>query len=146
MKIPKIVFSKWIRWPDRRKIRNSNQPGVYLIAIFKNLPPKKANLLDKEIIYVGETCGNTPRGRKLTKRWCDFNRSALTGKKGHSGGQRCRGICRTQFSNMYVTAFPVPISEMKEQMVRNSFIRYVERRIIWGYTYKYNRLPYCNTK
>ncbi|MBN2422972.1 hypothetical protein JXB41_07130 [Candidatus Woesearchaeota archaeon] len=78
--LPTIMFSNWYHWSDRTLINNCDSAGVYLLAKFQEKPSGKANMLDKNIIYIGETCNNDLKGR-----WRQFNRSAFQTKDGHSG-------------------------------------------------------------
>jgi hypothetical protein len=84
MSLPKIEFTSWHQWKSRDGIKDTNHPGVYVLAKFSKPPSGQANLLDKRIIYFGETCN------ELKERWHQFERSAFRGQQGHSGGRNYR--------------------------------------------------------
>lgn len=137
--LPKIKFQRWVRWKERDKIRDSDKPGVYALAKFKNRPPVGgANPLDKDIIYFGETCKQS-----LRARWNQFNRSAFMGKAGHAGGKTYRKEYGDEGLDLYVAAFPISLTE---EDLRSSFIRFVERKLILDYVRKWNNTPKCNRK
>ena len=138
MQIPKVEFSKWTNWEDREMLKDTRQPGVYILAHFDVAPEQPANPVNKQIIYIGETCN-----QNLRKRWYQFNRSAFEGKFGHSGGNTYRRIFGNLDKNLYVAAFPVNQIDKKLQPF---FIRYVERKLIWDFILQYNAAPVCNRK
>src|SRR5688572_2027518 len=70
----------WHRWDDAQKLPTAKRAGVYLLAHFKK-PPSVVNPSDGNIVYIGETCGQT-----LRQRWRQFARSAFLTKAAHSGG------------------------------------------------------------
>lgn len=139
MKIPKIIFSKWVRWTNRTSLHNVDAPGIYIIAQFRELPTGNVDTEMQDIIYIGETCSQT-----LKKRWNNFHAAVFNGKNGvHSGGETCRKILKDNGVNLSVAAFPV--NELNNQ-IRPSFIRYVERKLIWKYARKWGKTPTCNKK
>lgn len=139
-KLPAIKFTSWFKWEDRRKIQDSDKPGVYALAKFKRKPPAgRANPLDKNIIYFGETCRQS-----LKARWEQFDRSAFQGKAGHAGGKNYReqyGL-GDKGSDLYVAAFSPSLKEP----LRSLYIRFVERKLILNYFQKWNNMPKCNKK
>ncbi len=140
MQDPEIVFSHWVRWTERTSLKDIRFPGVYLLAHFDIVPIGPADPQAEQIIYVGETCDNSLRGR-----WGQFNRSAFEGKFGHSGGSTYRQTFGDQSNNLYVAAFPV--KEFDDE-IRPLFIRYIERKLIWEFVQKRDkaRAPTCNRK
>lgn len=137
MNLPNIRFSCWFPWKQRSNIKNSMEPGVYMLAKFIAVPPGNANPLDDNIIYVGETC------RSLRRRWDQFERSAFHSKQGHSGGRNYRRIYGDIGQHLYVAAMPVTIPD---NTLRSSFIRFVERKLIMNFVVKHKRRPECNLK
>ena len=138
MEQPKITFSSWIQWKDRNSVKDASRPGVYLLANLETAPPGSAEALDERVIYIGETCSNS-----LIGRWKDFYRSATTGKFGHSGGLTYYRVFKGDASKLFVAAFPV---DGLDGEMRSSFIRYVERKLIWEYAQEWGKLPICNRK
>ena len=138
MKFSSIKFSKWVKWSERNNIKNSDHPGVYLLAKFK-LPPKgRASPLNEKIIYIGETCNNTLKGR-----WYQFNRSAHYNKEGHSGGFTYYKKYKGNVNDLFVAALPIINIENN---LRHLFIRYIERKLILKYAIRYSKQPECNKK
>lgn len=138
MKLPKILFSKWFQWKERTKIKNIDSSGVYILARFKKLPSNKADIKDKNIVYIGETCNNSLNGRLR-----QFNLSAFRSKSGHSGGQAyCRQF-KDKGENLFVAAFPV--TDLPKTL-RDLFIRYVERKLIFEFALEYGSQPQLNHK
>jgi len=138
MREPIIKFSDWVEWKSRSSLDNINFHGVYLLAHFHEEPPKQLLTDNKKIIYVGETCNRT-----LRERWNQFNQSAFTGNKGHSGGRTYFKTFCGQNKKLYVSAFLV--NDFKNDL-HPYFIRYVERKLIWEYSKKWCTSPICNRK
>ena len=137
IKLPRIIFTKWYSWSDRRLIENKGSPGVYLLAKFKKPPSGRANVLDKNIIYIGETCSS------LHTRWYNFDRSAFQSKDGHSGGCTYNETYTDKGDDLYVAALPV-LGFFDN--IEPIFIRFIERKLILDYTLKYGRPPILNLK
>lgn len=137
MSLPEIEFSHWYLWKERNNIKNSKEPGVYMLAKLVTVPSGNANSLDNNIIYFGETC------RSLKGRWDQFDRSAFQSRPGHSGGRNYRKIYGDIGQYLYVAAMPVTIAN---KTLRSSFIRFLERKLILDFVVKHNRRPRCNLK
>jgi len=138
MELPKIQFSKWYKWSEQKSIENIDAPGMYLLAKFKDVPVGNADVLDKNIIYIGETCNRT-----IKRRLYEFNNSAFRSKDGHSGGWTYNETFKNKGDDLYVAALPVP--NLPEN-IRHSFIRFVERKLILDYAVKYGSQPQLNRK
>jgi len=138
MQDPEIKFSHWTRWAKRTSLKGIRSPGVYILAHFDVASAGRASPQAEQIVYIGETCNNSLRGR-----WQQFNRSAFEGKFGHSGGRTYRQVFGGQGDNLYITAFPV---EGLDEEIRSLFIRYVERKLIWEFAQKWGTAPKCNRK
>ncbi len=138
MNQPKMVFTAWTPWEDRDVLRSAGLPGVYLLAHFASVPQGLADPLAEEIVYIGETCGNSLKGR-----WYQFDRSAFHGKTGHSGGYTYREQCLRFRHELHVAAFPV---EGLGEAIQPYFVRYVERKLLWDYIRKWGQPPACNRK
>ena len=138
MKSAKIKYSKWTPWADRHTIKESNMPGVYLLARYKRCPSGKANTTSKRIVYIGETCQNS-----LLGRWRAFNRSALLNIRGHSGGRTYRRLFGKDIKDLCVCAVTV---QGLNRSLQPLYIRYLERKLIWEYAQKRGKEPICNSK
>ncbi len=137
--INNIQFSVWKAWSKRDSIKNSGKyPGIYLLAQFPDGPPRKVNISSKNIVYVGETVGQTLQGR-----WYQFDRSAFRGKFGHSGGKTYRIIIGRSSRSLFVSAFPVTYDT---ETFSKAYIRYVERLLLYHYVRKHGDFPKCNRK
>ncbi len=121
-KLPEIIFSKWVQWENRKTLPYINCPGVYLLAKFRAVPNGRADPLDKNIIYFGETC------RDIKGRWGEFDRCAFREKsKGHTGGKSYKKKYGDSGEDLHVSAFPVKgISKELEPW----FIRFQERKLL----------------
>lgn len=146
-KTPRIKFSRWSPFEkiqDLSRIRGVKEPGVYLIGEFERKPKGRVDRRSKHILYVGISVDS------LRKRLRKFYHSALESKKGHSGGKNCRkkfkAIKKTKDlrKRLYVAVFKVEKSRVKDKVLRDSFIKYVERNLFLSYCKKHKRLPYCN--
>ena len=120
-------------------IRN---PGVYLLARLTDSPLPVVDVLDPNILYVGQTCDQT-----LEKRLYQFSRSAFHRKKNHSGGWKfCdlfnEGRPAEAPAWLFVSLLPVIFDEPK----RPAWIQLVERQILWDFVCEWDRLPLCNSK
>jgi len=142
MSLLRINFSTWYSWARRKKIPHYKEPGVYAFARFKKPPKGKANPLDKSIIYFGETCSS------LGKRLYQFEQSAFRGKRAHSGGSnyRKKHPHDTKGKDLYVAAMPVTKAKHKNKDLRESLIRFLERKAILDFTVRYKKMPECNRK
>jgi len=133
-----MKFSKWTSWNKRNDRDNINCPGVYLLALFEKNVPEEANILDKNIVYVGET---HTISRSLKQRWYEFNNSAFRNKSGHSGGWTYADKISGNGENLYVSVYPV--KDMDEKLIP-LHIKYIERKIIYEFTLKWGDKPICN--
>ena len=137
---PAIVFSSWKSWAERSLLEGCQYPGVYLLAHFDVAPSNLADPQAQQIVYIGETYD-----RRLIDRWRNFHRSASTGKHAHSGGSTYRELFGDSASKLCVAALPVSLEQLTEPF-RSLFIRYVERKVIWEYAWKWGSAPLCNRK
>lgn len=49
-------------WDERNSFEGSDQPGRYLLTHCDRMPSGCANPLEKNVIYIGETCSNRLKG------------------------------------------------------------------------------------
>lgn len=138
LKEPPISFSPWTRWAERGAVKNAHLPGVYLLALFDEPPPRQVDPLLEDIIYVGETTEGS-----LLGRWQQFNRAAFEGKPGHSGGLIYHETFGDTGENLYVAAF---IPEGLSREMRSLYIRYIERKLVWEWARYQEGPPICNVK
>lgn len=136
--LPEIAFSSWIPWRDGDSLHGITLPGVYLLARFDMAPPGGASPEQREIIYIGETCRNSLRGR-----WRQFHRSAFERKSDHSGGVTYHKAFGDHGELLHVAAFPV--GDLDDE-VRPLFIRYVERKLLLNFALRWGTSPKCNRK
>ena len=133
-----VVFSHWVRWADRRSLAGIEFPGVYVLAQFPTgAPDGQANPLAHELVYIGETC------KSLKARWFQFDLSAFQGKFGHSGGATYRRLVKDQGQDLFVAAVPVSTADSP---VRRTYIRHIERKLLWEYTRQRQKPPQCNSE
>jgi len=134
-------FSDWAPWEQRKNLldpvwnsRLAVYPGVYILAHFDKSPVGTADYLDDAIFYVGE-------GGHLGRRWYQFERSALEGKSGHSGGFSYQTKYGKQlWKKLHIAALPVWFGDRDESIEdwTQVYRLYVERRILWEITMKRN--------
>ena len=136
MNLPRVVFSDWKQWTERANISCIEKPGAYVLAHFVK-PPCKVDLQAEEIIYIGETHGQT-----LRDRWGQFHRCAFKGKEGHSGGRTYWSLFNgKKIEKLYIAGFPV--NSLRGDLC-SVFIQYIERKLILEYVLKWGKLPKCN--
>lgn len=74
------VFSElWALLPTALPMFDS--PGIYMRANIQEQPPHSKPSISSQLVYIGETCGQS-----LHDRLYQFNRSGFLDKFGHSGG------------------------------------------------------------
>ncbi len=133
-----VNFSSWRQWKDRGSLPGIKCPGVYILAQFDVMPLGIAEPLDERVVYIGETCNSS-----LIGRWRGFDKSACTGKFGHSGGRTYYKKFQGDTTKLFVAAFSADSLGENE---RSPFIRYFERKLIWEYVQKWGEMPPCNLK
>ena len=138
MEMPPISFSEWLLWGERTKIGGADSPGVYILAKFDERPEGEADPKDGRIVYIGETCDNSLKGR-----WHQFDRSAFRSKDGHSGGWSYSETFKDAGEDLFVAALPVP---GLPESLRHLFIRYVERKLILEFALEHGAQPRLNRK
>ena len=132
-------FSKWGKWSTRERINGIKNPWIYILAIFnEKVNINNINLTDKNIIYIWETCNQT-----LKQRLLQFNKSAFENKPWHSWGWSYSDKYNSNFDknsdNLYLSICPItddllPASDVEDKKILlDSFIRYIERKVILEY-------------
>jgi hypothetical protein len=123
---PDLVFSDWYPWDDRKSIKNSKYPGIYMIAISdKDLSGEQPQY--EEVSYIGMT--NSHKG--LQGRWYQFYQS-VRGKSGHSGGNTVYkelGHYDTWPETLFVCALPVicnPVSPVENDLIEMGKVAFLE--------------------
>jgi len=99
------------------------------------MPGESVDTLDSRIVYIGETC------RELDRRWRYFEQAARDGKARHSGGRTFHSICERPVSQLLVSAWTPAVPDV---ILRNAYIRYVERKLILEWVKKHDERPLCN--
>ena len=136
VKEPALSFSPWTPWAERKLVKNSHLPGVYLLAHWEERPPAQVDPLSQDIIYIGAATDSTLQGR-----WQQFHRAAFEGKPGHSGGLKYHDTFGETEDILHVAAF-APESLSRE--MRPIFLRYIERKLIWEWSVRWDGPPICN--
>ncbi|RRJ82903.1 hypothetical protein [Aestuariirhabdus litorea] len=135
-------FNGWVQFKDYKCITGVGLRGVYILAHFSHKPSSPPKLTSANIIYVGETTGQT-----IAKRLYQFSQSAFFAKRGHSGGltysnQFLKGVPNVAPpENLYVAILPVDRPEKEGK----AFIKLIERAVIWEFFKKNGDYPACNT-
>jgi len=136
MKLPAVTFDKWTLWADRDQLGCRKSPGVYLLA-FDVHPDREVSVIDKRIVYIGQTCAN------LQQRWRQFQRAASGREGGHSGGESFHQRCNGRSSEELCVAPWAP--SMDPGVLRDAYIKLVERQLILDWVIEHGELPRCNT-
>lgn len=135
-------FVGWERWVDRDPDLSEGEydqcawPGVYVIGIFDDEPPKRVFPLPIEVIYIGQTT------RTLRERLLEFHKSANEGRSGHSGGYRFYTEHNGALASTWVTMLPVRLPPSEQP----GAITVLEGLLIWSYSRTWKRPPCCNMK
>lgn len=132
-------FTPWVRWSERKEL-NLSAPGVYLLGRFSKSAPSGKASLSVPLVYVGETCGQSLRGRLY-----QFERSAFLNQLGHSGGITFAGTFKAKANPSWLYISVLAVSSLEEPQ-RSAYIRYVERALLWQYVKTHGELPACNRK
>jgi hypothetical protein len=126
IEVPQLEFTDWYPWVDRKSIKNSKYPGIYMVAISnKDLSGQRPQYED--VSYIGMT--NSHKG--LQGRWYQFYQS-IRGKSGHSGGNtvyKVLGHYDTWQENLFVCALPVicnPVSPVENDLVEMGKVAFLE--------------------
>ncbi len=132
-------FTPWVPWAKRGEVSaDLSRPGVYLLAQSGRAPRKGKPALSRQIIYIGETCGQS-----LHSRLYQFNRSAFCKKPAHSGGLT---FAKLRLGPADDTLYVSVLSSVYAEPKASAFIRYVERALLWSYVQVHGALPKCNRK
>ena len=132
--LPPVEFNAWCPWPAREKLACRKLPGVYLLA-FDVDAGEPTDVLDSRLIYIGETC------RELGRRWRYFENAARGGGARHSGGRTYHRVVKRPVEELLVAAWA---PSMHNEVPRDAYIRYVERKLILEWVLRHGRLPLCN--
>lgn len=124
-----IHFLEWLPWSER--VGLPPEAGLYRIA-----RGEPANL-----IYVGRTWGEGG----IRERIRSFHRSAMTGQKGHAGGQTYFRRFGADVGDLIVSAH-VPLAINPTLTILKPYIDYAERRVLWEHVERVGALPECNTE
>jgi len=123
-----VLLSPPSPWTERSALPNVAR--LYVVA------------KENEVIYVGRTWG----GEGLRGRIGDFHCSATTDMKGHAGGVTFFGKFGPIDPAGMSVSVHVPIVIRRDAEILNTYIQYVERRLIWEHVERHGRLPACNSE
>ncbi len=137
-----LGFSKWIPLQSFSDLKTGWLPGVYVIAD-STRKPHKVSIIDKRVVYIGETVDQT-----LHKRLYQLTR-CIHGKKGHSGGitLRRKGYDRKKLW-LAIRSFPLGygIDDTFAASFRSAQIRHLERTLLYEYVQTVRTYPPGNSK
>ena len=108
-----------------------DRAGVYVVA--RGRPDNT--------VYIGRTWG----AKGIRNRIRTFQRSAVTGLKGHAGGVTFHDVFNGDTSDLFVSVHLPDGIDTKPEILR-PYIAYAERRLIWEYVNAHGRLPACNSE
>ena len=118
-----------------------DSPGVYLLARFTSHPPRVASHLQREVIYIGQTL------RTMSIRLREFDRSAFKKLNGHSGGWNFSEIFMHSKKGLCPKWLHVSFMELGNSTdEETTYVKYLERKMIWEYARKWKQTPQCNKK
>jgi hypothetical protein len=131
-------FTEWHHWSKRFDLP-VHLPGVYMLGQFQRRPPPGKPQLSGRIFYIGETCGQTLRGRLN-----QFHRSGFLSKEGHSGGSTFYKTFKPEQDPKWLFVSVLAIEQPEPHS--SVYIRFAERALLWSYVQSYGQLPSCNRK
>jgi hypothetical protein len=139
-----LGFSNWIPLAKYADLNTGWLPGVYVIAHFRR-QPHRISIIDKRIIYIGETAM-----QNLRKRLYQLQRSLFEGKPGHAGGltMRQEGYHHKRLSLwLAVRGFPLKyaLDEPSAESFRSAQIRHLERFLLYEYVTAVDHYPPGNS-
>ena len=138
---PDLQNSDWYNWDRHQDFPEMKFRGVYIIASAKRMPKTTIPWLSSNVIYIGETYGQT---KNFKKRLREFHQAAQNRSDNHAGGVTYFGkSLDPSFSSVYFSVIP---SELPDQKLNRAWIHYLERKLISEYETKYGRLPKCNSE
>ncbi|WP_300012410.1 hypothetical protein [uncultured Roseobacter sp.] len=124
-----LHLSEPVYWEERTGL--PQQAGIYVIA--KGDP--------SNTVYIGRTWGT----KGIRGRIRQFNRSALTGQKGHAGGVTFHGLFDGDTTGLFVSVHLPNGIDLKPEIL-HPYIAYAERRLIWEHVEAHRGLPVCNSE
>ena len=128
-------FPGWRRWNARHEFPEVEWPGVYVIGVFSDVPPKRVFPLPESVVYVGQTT------RTLRERLAQFAESAGNGKAGHSGGLTFHKTGE-DLGAAWLSVLPVRLTPGEQ----SGAITVLEGLLLWAYARRWGRPPSCNSK
>lgn len=124
-----LQLNEPIAWTERASL--PQLVGIYVIA--------RGELSNS--VYIGRTWA----AKGIRGRIRQFNRSAVTGKKGHAGGVTFHCLFDGDTSGLWVSVhLPEGIDAKPE--ILHPYIAYAERRLIWEHAEAQGSLPKCNSE
>ncbi len=155
-----IIFSPWIAWSKRKSFEKGNSSGVYLLAHFETVPEGPADPQSIEIIYIGETTKGSisKRWREGRKKLLDIskdnlyvaaflvNNIELKEKVENDVDEFFKQRQKNGRRNPTIVDRKHLVKEelKKRDMLTQTFIKYVERKLIWEYVRRWGKRPDYN--
>jgi hypothetical protein len=138
-----LGFSKWIPLAKCADLKTGWLPGVYVIA-HSSAEPHKMPIVDKRVIYIGETVD-----QDLRTRLRQLRRSLTDGKDGHSGGLtlHAKGYHHKRLW-LAIRSFPLGygLDDALAGSFRSAQIRHLERALLYEYVRTVQGYPAGNSK
>ena len=118
VKLENYEFSPWIKWGDLGNHRSLlSKPGVYLLAHFDSEPPPgPAQPSSAPIAVLSES------ERPLRERIKEFERSATTGKRGHSIGRTYHKIFEWNPNMLFVSILNFDDGKKTHESIRSDIV------------------------
>jgi hypothetical protein len=140
--VRELGFSDWIPLRKYADLKTGWLPGVYVIAHSRQ-QPHQISVIDKRIIYIGETVE-----QNLQKRLYQLKHSLFEGKSGHGGGttMRSKGYHNKRLW-LAVRGFPLgySLNDAFAKSLRSAQIRYLERLLLYEYVITVDHYPPGNS-
>lgn len=124
-----LYLAEPIAWTERASL--PQLAGIYVIA--RGDP--------SNCVYIGRTWA----AKGIRGRIRQFNRSAVTGQKGHAGGVTFHGVFDGDTSGLWVSVH-LPDDIGPAAHILHPYIAYAERRLIWEHVEAHGALPVCNSE
>jgi hypothetical protein len=145
-----IKFCPWRHWSLRDTTkpdlpwdppRNYDHGGVYLLAHFPKMPPSgdewsDVKHLSDDVIYIGMST-------RITGRLEGENHSNV--RKNYRAKFGDRSLARLYFSNWFSDWNSDELRRVGIGKAKTAYLHFVERKLIWEYAYKFERLPILNS-
>jgi len=145
MNEPLVAFPQWTPWSKRPRLSDCldvpddfDFGGLYLFARFFPGAPAanlEASHLSPEVIYIGMS-------KRLTGRTQNHEKIARSYKT-QFDDQKCQSLYYAH-CDLGPGWSSWDLSHREGASVKRAYLQYAERKLIWEYARKFNRLPLLN--